>query len=130
MTSLQIVGYSDPLSAAPGETVRFMVSSRVPTYEARIVRLLGVDGYGGLRLGEVETPVGGQFPGREQPLAPGSYAAVPDHPLMGGPGFVVEAWIWPTSPGSGTQAVLGKWCEAESDGPARRARFEPRFAQT
>jgi N,N-dimethylformamidase len=37
---MDIVGYSDRLSVAPGDVIRFMVSSKKPTYEAAIVRLI------------------------------------------------------------------------------------------
>jgi N,N-dimethylformamidase len=37
---MDIVGYSDRLVVAPGETVRFMVSSRAPRYDAALVRLI------------------------------------------------------------------------------------------
>ena len=41
---LKLVGYSDRLSVAPGETVKFMVSAEdVPEYRASIVRLIHGD---------------------------------------------------------------------------------------
>ena len=40
--ALRLVGYSDRISVAPGETIRFMVSADgLASYEAEIVRLIG-----------------------------------------------------------------------------------------
>ena len=36
-------GYADALSARPGETIRFMVSSELPEYRAQMVRLIHGD---------------------------------------------------------------------------------------
>ena len=41
--ALPLVGYSDRLSGAPGETIRFMVSSEHARYRARLVRLIHGD---------------------------------------------------------------------------------------
>ena len=38
-----IVGYADHLSVQPGETIQFMVSSQLPSYDADIVRLIHGD---------------------------------------------------------------------------------------
>jgi hypothetical protein len=40
---MKVVGYSDRLSGAAGETIQFMVSCQLPTYRADIVRLLHGD---------------------------------------------------------------------------------------
>ena len=40
LTAMGVVGYADRMSVAPGETIRFMVSSQLPTYRAEIVRLI------------------------------------------------------------------------------------------
>ncbi len=37
---MKITGYSDRLSAAPGETIRFMAHCELPTYRADIVRVI------------------------------------------------------------------------------------------
>ena len=40
---MKIVGYSDRFSVRPRQRIRFMVSSKLPTYEAEIVRLSNGD---------------------------------------------------------------------------------------
>ena len=40
---MNIVGYSDVWSVAPGDRIRFMVSTAHPRYEASIVRLFHGD---------------------------------------------------------------------------------------
>src|SRR5439155_1352417 len=39
LATMDLIGYADRLSVAPGERLRFMVSAQVPSYEAHIVRL-------------------------------------------------------------------------------------------
>ena len=39
----ELIGYVDEFSVAPGEQIRFMVSTDLPTYEAAIVRLIHAD---------------------------------------------------------------------------------------
>ena len=42
-SEMDVVGYADRLSVQQGETIRFMVSSKHPTYRADIVRLIQGD---------------------------------------------------------------------------------------
>jgi N,N-dimethylformamidase len=73
---MRLVGYSDRLSAAPGETIAFMVSSGHPAYDAEIVRLVHGDPNPrgpGLIEHAVESPVTGTYPGRIQQIHTGSY---------------------------------------------------------
>ena len=119
--SKQVVGYCDPLCVAPGETVRFMVSCYAPgPYRADIVRLVCGDdserGAGFEEL-EVETPVGGEYAGREQPIHPGSYAVVPRGPALDAlESLSVGALIWPTTPRKGRQVLLSSWSETDGAG--------------
>lgn len=100
---MNIVGYSDPLSVAPGDEIRFMVSTRALSFRASLVRLAGAGG-----PGAVESEISGAYPGREQKLRPGSYAIVEEvPPLEVGAGFTLEAWVWPTAPEVGQQAIMG-----------------------
>ena len=50
---MEIVGYSDPLSVAPGEQIRFMVSTRAPSFRASLVRLAGGGGGVAARSGDL-----------------------------------------------------------------------------
>ena len=101
---MEIVGYNDPLSVAPGERMRVMVSTRSPSFRASLVRLAGA---GGPAL--VEGEIDGTYPGRKQELRPGSYVVVEDAPpLEPGRGFTLEAWLWVTASAEHAQAIAGR----------------------
>ena len=116
----KILGYCDPLSAAPGEKVRFMTSSYAPgRYRPEIVRvrnagrdwgrIRGVEGLG-VELEKVAEPVPGGIEGREQPVPIGSCAIVPACDALARlESFTVSAWVWPTMPGRAAQAIAGTW---------------------
>lgn len=107
---MDIVGYSDRLSVAPGQIIQFMVSSRKPTYEAAIVRLIhGDDNPQGPGFNEevLHTAVDGEYVGREQVLPRGSYVKIPDVPTLQQPrSFTLTAWIYPTTPRKGVPQGL------------------------
>ena len=115
-----IVGYSDRLSVRPGETVRFMVSCERPAYRADIVRLIHGDPNPegpGFKEEVVPTPINGDYPGREQIIRTGSYAMVPDAPILQPlAGFTLQTWIYPTTPRKGMQGIITKWSEARRAG--------------
>jgi N,N-dimethylformamidase len=120
VNTMRVVGYSDPISVRPGETIRFMVSSEAPTYRVDMVRLIhGDDNPRGPGFKEevVPTPVAGEYPGRMQALRLGSYVTVPDSPLLRLSGsFTLQAWIYPTIPGKGVQGLLTKWSAGDGAG--------------
>jgi N,N-dimethylformamidase len=109
---MKIFGYTDPMSAEPGEVVRFMVSSDMPTYQVDIVRLIqGDDRLEGPGFKEelVEAPCSGQYSGRVQAIHPGSYVEVANSPSLAAvQGITVSARIWPTMPARRTQAIVTK----------------------
>jgi N,N-dimethylformamidase len=110
---VKLVGYSDHLSAAPGETVSFHVSSAHPEYRADIVRLVHGDpnplGPGFIER-EIATSVSGAYPGREQEIRTGSFITVADRPTLRLAGsFTIQAWIMPTTPAKGLQGLIAKW---------------------
>ena len=76
-----ILGYCDPLSVAPGETIRFMVSTEgLKSYRADIVRLICADDSAegpGYKEEVIETSVSGDHTGAFQPIRPGSLIQVP-----------------------------------------------------
>ena len=117
---MKLVGYTDRWSAAPGDTIRFMVSAQVERYSASIVRLLHGDpkpGGPGLKLREVKTPVDGEYTGREQPYRLGSYAIVDHSPRLDPEAaLAIEAWIYPTAAGPGPQGILTCWAEEDESG--------------
>ncbi len=118
MARKTLVGYCDPLSVAPGETVAFKVSCYAPgPYRADIVRLVCGDTSSrgaGFQEHEIDTPVSGEYAGREQPVHAGSYAVVPSLPALGS--FSVSCVIWPTAPTRGRQVLVGTHAPQEERG--------------
>jgi N,N-dimethylformamidase len=121
MSKINILSYSDRLSVAAGETIRFMVSCEgADRYEADIVRLIhgdtNPDGPG-FKEEPIETSVSGEYPGRKQVIYSGSYVLVPDHPLLSEvESLSLQAMIWPTTPNKGVQGLLTKWSATENAG--------------
>jgi N,N-dimethylformamidase len=117
---VQIVGYGDRLSIAPGEVIQFMVSSALPSYHAEIVRLIHGDpnpAGPGFKEQPVETVATGTYPGRIQPYRHGSYVRVPASPAFRRlESFTAAAWICPTTPGTGAQGLLGTWSDSDAAG--------------
>jgi N,N-dimethylformamidase len=125
-----LIGYCDPLSVRPGDSLRFMVSCDTPgPYRAEIARVRGagctwegalshvLPGMGA-RFEKIADPVPAGLPGRAQPIDPGSYAWVPwAGALAGCASFTAAAWLWPTLPGRGEQVIAATWS------PLRRAGF-------
>jgi N,N-dimethylformamidase len=117
---MEIVGYTDRLSVAPGETVRFMVSTESDEYSANIVRLIhgNTDPAGpGLREVDVASSVTGMYRGRHQSLHPGSCALIPTtEKLACTDGVSLHAWIWPTTVNHGEQGLVTRWQDDDSAG--------------
>ncbi len=119
----RVMAYCDRWTAAPGETVRFMVSCLGGTaYDAQILRLKQPD------AGPQATPFApepvdaacnGRHQGHYQPIPIGSFAAVPAHPALTPRGsFTLSAHVYPTTPAKGRQHIMGTWCEASQTGYA------------
>ncbi len=120
MTPMDIVGYADRFSVAPGEGIRFMVSTASPAFELAIVRLIHGDTKPdgpGFKEEVLHTPADGTYPGRVQPYHHGSYVLVPDNAfLRRTASFTLQAWLYPTTPGKGVQGVLTKWSAGDGSG--------------
>ncbi len=108
-----LAGYSDRLSVLPGEEIAFKVSAAAPSYRADIVRLLHGDenpAGPGFKEQPLETSANGDYPGRVQPLRPGSCLTVPGAPPLRLTGsFTVSAWLYPTTPAKGVQGLVTRW---------------------
>ena len=109
----RILGYADRVSAAPGESIRFMVScDGIERYDAALVRVIQGDinpAGPGYQEEEIPYDFGGPLPGRHQPIHAGSYGLVADHPLFQGlTSFGLQAAVWPTLPGRGEQTLLSR----------------------
>ncbi len=119
---ITILGYGDRMSAAPGESIRFMVSCEdgAASYEARIVRLLCTDDHPegpGRREREVESPITGTYAGRRQPIRMGSCSVIaPSAALHGLSSFTVQVLVWATTPQLGRQGLVTRWCNATRRG--------------
>ncbi|MQA29945.1 MAG: hypothetical protein GEU82_08920 [Luteitalea sp.] len=127
LSTMGIVGYADRLSVQPGETVKFMVSSRSPRYQASIVRLIHGDPNPrgpGIKEEPVDTPANAEYPGKRQALPLGSYVRVPDaRPLQLAGSFTITAWIAPTRhsaetrmPTPAVQGIIAKWSARDQSG--------------
>ncbi|HRY25796.1 MAG: N,N-dimethylformamidase [Geminicoccaceae bacterium] len=117
----RIMGYCDRWSVRPGDTVNFMVSCiGAESYAAEIVRLKQPE------AGPLATPfepepvasdVNGRYAGREQALPIGSLAVVTGHPCLERlEAATLVAYVMPTTPSKGRQALFGNWCEASRTG--------------
>src|ERR1700729_4418701 len=97
-----------------------MVSSRIPQYEAALVRLIhgNPDPRGpGFKELELTASFAGPHLGTAQPPRPGSYVRVEPHEALEQPTtFAVSAWIWPTLPGEKEQSIIARWSDAEQRG--------------
>jgi len=110
---IPIIGYADRLSAAPGETVEFKISSEAETaYEAKLVRLISGDpnpDSPGLQEADIPSAFEGSYPGRFQDVRLGSFATVdPGAALDGLRSFTVSATIWPTTPEKPDQGIVAR----------------------
>src|SRR5947209_2913408 len=87
-----IVGYTDRLSARPGERILVSASSTLPDVAVRVLRI-GHDG-----TEPVRTPVDIGAPDRisvpHQSFDLGSYGLVPNPPAIGA-AVTFTAWVWP-----------------------------------
>ena len=117
---MKIVGYADRLSVQQGETIRFMVSSELPAYDADIVRLVHGDHSlrgPGFKEEQIPTQISKEYPGRLQPLHKGSYLIVPDSPVLREiDSSTIQAFIYPTTPSKGVQGIVTKWSSASGIG--------------
>jgi N,N-dimethylformamidase len=114
MLEKKIAGYSDEISVAPGERLRFMVSCEpgVDQYHAEIVRLISGDRQPdgpGYRDEPLATTVTGDYQGRPQETFCGSYAVVPHGPAFEGlSDLALQATIFPTLPAARRACILSK----------------------
>lgn len=111
---IPLTGYGDRLSARPGETIAFKISSDGDApYDARLVRIVSADPNPegpGIIEEAIDADFAGSYPSRIQPFYPGSYAKTQsDDPLPGLDGFTAIATIWPTTPLKEDQAILAHW---------------------
>ena len=96
-----LVGYTDKLSARPGDSVEFKVSSFGGAYEADLVRVINGDSQSRykdtFKVEAVDAPFSSKYEGIEQPMNLGSYVHVEKTGALDKlQSFTVAAWIYPT----------------------------------
>ena len=110
---MKITGYADTLSAAPGETISFMVNCELPRYRVEVVRIICGDtnpAGPGVKEEVVKTPVSKTYTGRRQTIEAGSYITIPTRPpLEEFDSFSFQAFIWPTTPTKGRQVIAARF---------------------
>lgn len=114
--TVELIGYTDKLSVSPGDSIQFMVSTDLPSYDSNLVRLIHGDDRPvgpGFKEETVESAIDGRRAGRRQYARAGSFVTVADRSVLSQlTSFTLQAWIWPTTPLKGeTQGLLSKWSE-------------------
>ena len=109
-----VVGYANAWSVAPNDTLEIKVSTYgAERYRADLVRVICGDDdpdRGIYREEEIPAPFSGEYRGRTQTMAAGSYVIVPDHPALRSlASFTVQAWVFPTTPDKGEQGLIALW---------------------
>ena len=107
----KILGYCDDWSTRAGGRIDFKVSTYGPDrFEASLVRVICGDNHpdhGIFAEEEIEAPFNGWHDGLHQPVDAGSYAVVPEAPVLAALGsFTVQAWVFSTTPGRGEQGLV------------------------
>jgi N,N-dimethylformamidase len=122
MSNETIHGYSDRISVAPGDGIRFMVSATGKEhYQADIVRLIRGDANPqgpGFKEEIIETTANCVYPARHQPVYSGSHVLIDDKAgtLNLGAAITLHAYIMPTTVGKGVQGILTRWDPQQSAG--------------
>ena len=117
----KILGYANVWTIAPGETLSVKVSTYGPDrYRADLIRIICGDDHPDhniYREQEIDAPFSGEYPGGFQAIDSGSYVVVPASPELAGlDHFTVQAWIWPTTPDKGEQALIARWQDDPAQG--------------
>jgi len=112
---VEILGYTTPVVAYPGQRVDVKVSCAASQFQARLERLAGAGGPGPFAARRLEQAT--TLPGRRQPINSGS-CAVAELPveLPSGRGLSWQAWVMPTRLREARQCVaslVGADCALE-----------------
>ncbi len=115
-----VMGYTDRLSAEPGDLVRLHVSTNAPSWRAELVRLRALeipDAGVPCREEVIASVEPAEQPGIEQRSPVGSYAwtrSRPEDTLAAG--LTVAVLAMPTLPGQGRQTIIGQFAAAAGSG--------------
>ena len=110
---MELTAYCDRWSTHAGDSIKFYVNSEDGRpYRADIVRIISGDlNPAGPGFKEELAPglAGKDCEGRRQEIYSGSYVLVPGAPAMDAVrSFTLQAYIWPTTPGRGLQAIVSR----------------------
>jgi N,N-dimethylformamidase len=113
-STIPLIGYSDRLSARPGDTIAFKVSCTASEpYTAKLVRITCGDpnpAGPGIKETDVLADFAGTYPSRPQGVRLGSYAEIDAGAAFDGVDrLTFAATIWPTLPRREGQAVLSRF---------------------
>ncbi|WP_158969302.1 N,N-dimethylformamidase beta subunit family domain-containing protein [Chachezhania sediminis] len=119
--STKVVGYASPWSVAPGDTVRFHLSSEVlDRAQARIVRIRCADSDRngpGKKVEHVLSPLDGEIALTDCPTYNGSWGRVPPSPTLRGlKEFSLGLWLFPTRVTGADQSVMARFDAATGHG--------------
>src|SRR5262245_50056850 len=123
---IPLTGYTDRLSAAPGERIAFKVSSAAAgPYCASLARVVHADpnpAGPGVKIEDLAHRFAIERPSRVQALALGSFARVDAAAALDltGP-LTVTALVWPTLASPGEQCAISRWDAAGGAGWALSA---------
>ena len=109
----RVLGYADRISVQPGDRIGFKISlEEHEAFDFKAVRVVcGVETPAGApyREVEIETDADGSHAGRFQRIDAGSYAVVPGAPALDRlSSFTFQAYVMPTLPGDGRQALISR----------------------
>ena len=117
---MKITAYANKMSAAPGETIDFMVNCENKSFDVEFVKLICGDlnpegpGY---KEKVVKSRTSGKYKGRQQKIHAGSYAKIDSSSHFNAlRSFSAQAFIWPTTPEKGAQTILGNWSPKTNSG--------------
>ncbi|MDG0871238.1 LamG domain-containing protein [Paenibacillus thiaminolyticus] len=101
--AVNVVGYADRFSVQPGQALNFMIDTASSSYTASVVRICGgmpdPDHSPYLPTEPVPADCAGEYPGRRQTAAIGSYAELPlPEEWMQAGEFSLQMWVYPTLP--------------------------------
>ncbi len=105
---MRLLGYTDRLSVAPGQSIRFMVSCDHPEYDAQLVRLIHGDtnpAGPGFRQVVVPSAIDGSKPGKHEEIRSGSYVQIPLSDVELNSAVTFFAFVQLTNPDAGEQTI-------------------------
>lgn len=109
-----VLGYCDPQTVRPGDTVEFMVSTFAEgAYRANLVQLINADTLspaGRFREIELDSTFAGDYDGSQQDIFTGSFIEINTDGTFDEPGaFTAALHFRPTTTHKGEQFLLSRW---------------------